>query len=246
MKLLRGMILGLVLLSFSSAALAADAGGKIRIVVVTGGHDFEKEPFFQIFKNNPEVTYQAIEHPNAHALLKTDAAKNWDVLVFYDMHQEISPEAKADFVNRLKDGKGLLVMHHAIADYQAWPEYAKIIGARYYLEKTVVDGVPKARSAYEHGVHFKIHVEDPSHPVTRGVTDFEIHDETYSLFDVYPGVHPLLSTQEPKSNRVICWAKEYESARVVYLQSGHDHFAYKNPSFRKIVQQAIRWTAKRN
>ena len=87
---------------------------------------------------------------------------------------------------------------------------------------------------------------DPNHPVTRGISDYEVHDETYNLFDVASDVHVLLTTQEPKSNKVIGWAKTYGPARVVYLQSGHDHFAYENPNFRKIVQQAIRWTARKD
>ena len=233
-------------LSLFAAEPPGSPSGKIRVVVVTGGHDFEQEPFFQVFKDNPDITYKAVEHPNAQALFKSDAAKDYDVLVFYDMHQEITDEAKADLVARLKDGKGLVVLHHAIADYQKWPEYAKIIGARYYLEKTVVDGVEKARSAYKHGMHFTLHVADPAHPVTRGVKDFEIHDETYKWLDVAKDVHPLLTTEEPESNHVVAWAKTYENARVVYLQSGHDHFAYENPSFRQVLRQAIHWTAKRN
>ena len=235
---------------FSLCLFAADSAGgpsgKVRVLVVTGGHDFEKEPFFQVFKENPEITYTAVEHPNAQALFKADAAKDYDVLVFYDMHQEITDEAKADLVARLKDGKGLVVLHHAIADYQNWPEYEKIIGAKYYLEKTMVNGVEKARSAYKHGMHFKLHVADPTHPVTRGVKDYEIIDETYKWFDVAKDVHPLLTADEPESNPVVAWAKTYENARVVYMQSGHDHTAYENPNFRQILRQAINWTAKRD
>jgi type 1 glutamine amidotransferase len=162
------------------------------------------------------------------------------------MHQEISDETKADLLAWLKAGKGFVVLHHAIASYQEWPEYWKIIGARYYLQKKTVDGVEKARSAYKHGMHFTIHVADPDHPVTRGVKDFEIHDETYNLFDVAKDVHPLLTTDEPESNKIIGWAKTYEAARVVYLQSGHDHFAYENPNYQQILKQAIRWTARRD
>jgi type 1 glutamine amidotransferase len=243
------MTWGLVVGLSSSLALAADAvkdAAKIRVLVVTGGHEFEKEPFFRVFKDNPDITFQAVEHPNAHALLKADAAAQYDVLVCYDMHQEITDEAKADFVARLKEGKGLVVVHHAIASYQDWPEYSKIIGARYYLQKTVVDGVEKARSAYKHDMHFQVQVADPTHPVTRGVKDYQLHDETYRLFDVAPGCHTLLTTDEPESNKVIGWAKTYENARVVYLQSGHDHFAYENPNFQQILRQAIRWTARRD
>ena len=235
----------LAALLMPSAASAAEAAGKIRVLVVTGGHPFEQEPFFQVFKDNPDITFQAVEHPNAHALLKADAAQQYDVLVLYDMHQEITDEAKADFVARLKEGKGLVVLHHAIASYQKWPEYAKIIGARYYLEKTMVDGVEKPVSLWEHGVHFKLHMADPTHPVTRGIKDFEIHDETYKLFDVSSEVHPLVTTDEPKSNKVIGWWKTYGPARVVYLQSGHDHFAYENPNYQQMLRQAIQWTAQK-
>ncbi len=229
----------------SGAGPAQGAPEKLRVLVVTGGHDFEQAPFFQVFKDNPDITYQAVEHPNAHALLKAEAAKQYDVLVLYDMHQEITDEAKADFLARLKEGKGLVVLHHAIASYQKWPEYLKIIGARYYLEPTMVDGVQKARSAYQHGVNIPIHVADPRHPITRGINDYVIHDETYKLFDVAAQCHPLLTTDEPLSNKVIGWCKTYQAARVVYLQSGHDHFAYENPNYRQILRQAIRWVAKK-
>lgn len=224
---------------------APAAQAKIRVLVVTGGHDFEKEPFFQMFKDNPQISYTAVVHPNAHALLTADAAKAYDVLVLYDMHQEITDAAKADFVARLKEGKGLVVVHHAIASYQDWPEYSKIIGARYYLAKTVVNGVEKARSAYKHDVNFKIHVAG-DHPVTAGLKDFDVHDETYKLFDVADGVQPLLTTEEPESNPVVAWAKTYEASRVVYIQLGHDHFVYQNPSYRQLLKQAIAWTARKN
>ena len=241
-----GFWCGVLLVGLVSCSSPSGSPDKIRALVVTGGHEFEKEAFFKLFKDNPEITYRAVEHPNAHALLKADAAKDYDVLVFYDMHQEITDEAKADFVARLKEGKGLVVLHHAIADYQQWPEYAKIIGARYYLEKTVVDGVEKPRSAYKHDMNFTIHVADPKHPVTKEVKDFEIHDETYNLFDVAKDNHVLLTTEERESNHVIGWAKTYGQARVVYLQSGHDHFAYENPSYQRILRQAIRWTARKH
>ena len=227
----------------AGSALAADP---TRVLVVTGGHDFETNQFFQIFQDNPGITFVKANHPEAHAWLKPDKAREWDVMVCYDMWANISEETKADFVARLKEGKGLVSLHHAIANYPKWDEYARIIGAKYYLEKQVVNGVEKARSLYQHDVKFKVQIADPTHPITRGLTDFEIHDETYNLFDVDPANHVLLRTTEPTSGPVIGWSKSYGKARVVYLQLGHDHFAFENPNYRRLVAQAIAWTAKRD
>jgi uncharacterized protein len=219
---------------------------KTRVLVVTGGHDFETNQFFRIFQDNPAITFVKATQPEAQAWFRPDQAKQWDVLVCYDLWASISEEAKADFVARLKEGKGLVVLHHAIADYSKWAEYTNIVGAKYYLEKQVVNGVEKARSIYQHDVNVKVQIADPAHPITRGVQDFEIHDETYNLFDVQPANHPLLKTSEPTSAPVIGWTRNYGPARVVYLQLGHDHFAYENPNYRRLVAQAIAWAAKRD
>lgn len=244
-KTLRAFLLiGLAFVGLTCLCGAAET--KTRVLVVTGGHDFEKEPFFKLFKDNPDITFKAVEHPNAHALWTAEAAKLWDVLVLYDMYQPISEQAKKDLVDRLQEGKGLVVLHHAIANYQAWPEYAKIIGARYYLEKTTIDGVEKARSLWQHDVKFKIQIADKQHPVTRGLSDFDIHDETYKLFDVFDEVQPLITTDEPLSNKVIGWAKTYKNARVIYLQLGHDHFAYENPNYVRLLRQTIQWVSEKS
>ena len=239
------VLLSLILAGRSGAAELPKASDKIRVLVITGGHKFEKEQFFKLFQDNPQISYQAVEHPNAYAMFKPAAANQYDVMVTYDFNQKIPDDAKTDLLDRLKEGKGLVVLHHAIATYPDWPEYWKIIGARYYLQPTVVDGVEKKRSAYQHGRHFKIHVVDPEHPVTRGVKDYEIHDETYKWFDVAKECHPLLTTDDRESNPVIAWAKTYEKARVVYMQSGHDHFAYESPGFQQVLRQAIAWTAQK-
>jgi type 1 glutamine amidotransferase len=225
-------------------AITSSAADKTRVLVVTGGHAFEQPQFFKMFEDNPDITFKAVEHPKAHALLSAEAAKEWDVLVLYDMYQPITDQTKGDFVARLKEGKGLVVLHHAIANYQAWPEYEKIIGARYYLAKTNINGVEKARSQYTHDVNLKVQVASTPHPITRGLKDFEIRDETYRLYDVSPDVTTLLKSEEPLSHTTIGWAKTYEAARVVYFQGGHDHFAYENPNFRQLLKQAIAWTAR--
>jgi uncharacterized protein len=238
--------IALALLFTLLLAGAAPAAENLRLLVVSGGHDFQTNQFYQVFQDNPAVTFKAFTHLKAHAQLRPEAVKSYDVLVLYDLWQDISDEAKADFLAFLQAGKGLVILHHAVANYQKWPEYEKILGGRYYLEKTTVNGVEKARSIYRHDVDFTVHLVDPNHPVTRGLKDFQIHDETYGLFDMAPGNHPLLTTKESTSAKNIGWAKTYGPARVVFIQLGHDGQAYANPSYRQLIAQAIQWVSKRD
>jgi uncharacterized protein len=229
------------------------AGEKTRVLLVTGGHPFERPQFFKMFEDNANITFQAVEHPDPktqpnaadpfYPLLKAEAAKSYDVIVCYDMWQKITDEAKADFLKLLQEGKGLVVLHHAIANYQDWAEYPKIFGARYYLKPTMVDGVEKPRSLWKHGVTFPVKVLDGAHPVAQGIKDFEIIDETYKGYDVRPEVKPLLTTTEETSSPVVGWTHSYGKSRVAFFQLGHDHFAYENPNYRRLVAQAIEWTA---
>lgn len=226
--------------------------GKIRVLIITGGHSFETNAFFEMFKANPDIAFEAVVQPAADAALEPSAAGRFDVLVRYDMWQPISDPAKTNLMRFLASGRGMVCLHHSLANYQAWAEWPRMVGGRYYLNKTVVGGVEKPRSIWKEGVHFKVRVADPNHPVTRGVSDFEIHDETYGLFDMAADSHLLLTTEEPTSAKHIGWARTYTAplpdsrpARVVYLQLGHDHFAYQNPNYQRLVRQAIAWAAGR-
>ena len=224
-------------------ALAAPA--KLRVLLVTGGHGFDREPFFAMWKSCDDLEVRHVEHPHAHALFKSDAAKQYDVVVLYDMWQPIADEAKADFVNLLKEGKGLVALHHSLVSYQDWDEYAKIVGGKYLLKKEVVNGVERPASTYKHDVKFTVHLADANHPVTRGLKDFDIIDETYGNFTVLPTVKPLLTTDEPTSTHTIAWTHTYGKSNVVYLQLGHGLTAYENANYRKLVTQAMRWAGRK-
>jgi uncharacterized protein len=239
---LASLATALLLLTAVPASAAAE---KLRLLILVGAHPFETNQFFQLFRDNPDVTFETAAHPDAHARLRPGAA-DFDVLVLYDYWQPITDEAKADFVKVLESGKGLLILHHAVADYQRWPEFEKILGGRYYTQKTIVNGVEKPRSRAREGARFQVHIADPDHPVTHGVNDFVIRDETYFGYDMRPESHPLLTTPDTNNAPNLAWANTYKAARVVYLQLGHDHFAYENPNYRQLVAQALRWVARKS
>ena len=233
-------------LCLSGPLWAAEGGAKIRVLLVTGGHGFEQAPFFRVFEQNPEIVVEAVTQPAAQARFADAAAKDWDVLVLYDMWQPVTEPGKADLLARLKEGKGIVSLHHAIANYQDWEEWGRIIGGKYFLTPRKEHGTDFPASTYKDDVHFKVEVAAKDHPVTRGVGDFEIVDENYHGLWVDPAATVLLRTAEPTNHPVLAWARQEQASRIVYLQLGHGPSAYDNPNFRKLLAQAIRWTAKRD
>lgn len=216
----------------------------LKVAVVTGGHGFEKAPFLAMFEGHEGVAFEHVELRDDSEIFEDVAKWPYDVMVLFNMSQRISAKRRANFLELLDQGVGLVVLHHAIAAFSEWPEYRKIIGARYYLKDITEDGVAYPRSQYEHGVDFDIHIEHPAHPVTRGVGDFRVHDETYKGFTLEPDNHLLLTTDHPKSQKEVGWARQYRNARVVFIQMGHGPGIYANEAYRRLIVQAVRWTTK--
>jgi len=224
------------------SAAAKTKPDKIKVVVVTGGHAFEHKAFFSIFDQflDEMVFVEARQKDHSEIFERID---NWDydVIVFYNMTQNISPKRQQNFLRLLKRGVGVVALHHCMGSFQQWPQYRKIIGGRYNLK---AQGQQRA-STYKHDLKMKIHIADRRHPITRGLEDFEIHDEAYKYCSFEPDNHVLLVTDHPDSDKTVGWVRSYGRARICTIQLGHGPEAYANPNYRTLIGRAIRWSAGR-
>ena len=203
----------------------------IHALVITGGHGFQEEPFWEMFDSFENFSYDAATFPEAFKYLSIEGVKDYDTLVFYDMWQEITLEQQAAYQDLLNHGKPIVYLHHALISFQDWPEFRNVVGGYW----------KPGEGTYKHDVQFTVQIAEPSHPVTERLSDFEILDETYGNFSVDSDVHVLLKADHPDSGPVIGWAKMYKNTPLVYIQLGHDGLAYGNPNYRKLVDQSIRW-----
>jgi type 1 glutamine amidotransferase len=228
-----------------AARLAAHADAdKVRVLIVTGGHQFEEEEFFRMFDGMAAVTWRHARFgESAEGLLARGARSGYDVLVFYDMYQDPERHRNA-WLEVMEDGVGMVFLHHSLGSYRKWDDYHRIVGGRAWFGRPS-EGDLHARSIPKLEVSYRVHIANPTHPITRGLRDFDLVDETYARYEVDPGVEVLLTADDPDSDRVIGWTHRYQRSPVVYLQPGHDHSAYRNASFRTLVERSILWTAGR-
>lgn len=229
----------LIIVSVLLIAVSVSAK-KTSVLVVTGGHGFDRQSFFEMFDSFSNISYTQLEQPAANRQLSTIDPNTYDAVVFYDMPKLISEDERKNYDQLIQKGKGLVFLHHSLASYQQWSEYISLIGGKYHEEKDS----PKS-SSYQHDVLFNIHIEDPKHPITKGISDFEILDEVYGNTEVLPSVTPLLTTNHPQSSKIIGWTHQKENSRIVFIQPGHDQNAFTNTSYRKLVWQAIAYAARK-
>ena len=191
----------------------------MRVLLITRGHPFQREAFFSMFDSLSElapsvavagvkaepIEWFHVEQPAARALFEPDYAKDFDVFVFYDMpgirfgaggpaFEQPSARLQDNLRSLTRSGKGLVFLHHAIAGWPAWPEYAELIGGRFLYLPGDLRGTLRQDSGYRHSVTHSV-VKLVEHPVTAGVPDsFSITDELY-LYEVFDdSITPLLAS----------------------------------------------------
>ena len=259
-------------------------GSAPRVLVVTGGHPFDRDAFTAVFDDIAADRWTHAEQPAAADLLHPEACAAFDVIVFYDMAglrftrgdpplvmTEPGPALQAGMAALLDQGTGMVFLHHAVAGWPAWPEYARIVGGRFHYQPAVLEGVAYPDSGYRFDVTHRVEVLDPTHPICAGLGGgFEITDELY-MFPVLTGsVVPLLRTtydvgdatlfysadhairgtrdsiegwsHPPGSDRV-GWVKHAGNAPVVYLQFGDGPQTYADPHYRRVLSNAVAWAA---
>jgi type 1 glutamine amidotransferase len=237
------LLLTITLLLVAASSLYAQDAKPINILIVTGGHDFDKTNFYKMFDNMPNVKYDKAELPKDMDLLARGLEKKYDLLLTYDMNNfQVSQEQREQFAKLIELGMPLLVMHHSICGYDNWQLYWRMIGGKYLHKPVEIDGKSYPASSYKHDLDMNIQVADKEHPITRGVENFTIHDEGYKGMYIREGIHVLLKTDHPDATTEVAWTTQYGKSAIFVIALGHDKQSYENPNLRKLLQQGIEWS----
>lgn len=167
-------------------------------------------------------------------------------------------EFRAEFPKLLKQGnKGFVFLHHSNASWvHVWPEYSEVVGSACdWSSPSTVRGVEHPPMGFFQNTQQKITLVDPNHPITKGMSDFEITDESYNCHFFEDSVHPLartsfkpadparnLNPKVPVSN-LSAYVKVAENSPVAYIQMGHNATAWTNEHYRQLLLNAIKWAA---
>jgi type 1 glutamine amidotransferase len=253
----------------------------LKLLALARGHPYEREAYAGLLDGLDEFDVCHVEQPVAQHLLNRQAASEFDAIVCYDMPGvdftaadaprlvEPDPDFKRDYLAMLDAGVGMVFMHHAIAAWPAWTEYAEIVGGRFHYRPATLREKEWPDSGYCHQVTHSVS-KVGSHPVTEGIPEhFDITDELYLCPVFEEDVIPLLRSDyqfqdnnfysaasavagtmnsregwsHPPGSNLVGWVKRWGNSPIVYLQGGDDGAAMTNVHFRRLVHNAVRWVS---
>jgi len=199
--------------------------------VVTGEHGFREKDFDALFQSMEGIVYvredldDFVDDPNQ---------QDYDTVVFYNFHRPYPTEAQAKTILDLTDrGQGIVILHHAILAFPDWDAYSELCGIS-----------ERADFDYFHKQTLQVQVTDPTHTITKDLSNWEMIDETYTMKSTGEDSTILLTVDHPNSMKVIGWTREYGNSRIFCLQSGHDNRTYSHPNFHEVLRRGILWCAK--
>lgn len=186
----------------------------------------------------------AMDFPTAEQLEKTD------VLVMFAADAGAIKPAQREYLDTfLKRGGGMVCIHDAVCGNDA-PWFKTIIGG-----------------AWEHG-HSKwyegemsFYYMDTDHPITRGVSNFELDDELYYDLHMMPEAHVLAASYTPNRPNAVSkggsskpsvfdiqpqmWTYEADNHRAFVSLLGHNYKTFNLPHVRAVMLRGIAWAGKR-
>ncbi len=228
------------LLVAASAGLASGAS-PVRLLVVTGGHEFH-ESFWDVFKNRTELKLEQRAHEPADTCTVYDRpiAPDFDAVLLYDMPRNITEPQQRNFLALFERGVGVVILHHALAALQQWGTFEEITGLR--MREKGEGGLPPY--TYKHDVDFELQRVDIKHPVLAGVSSFSVFDETYGRMYYHPDIQPLMVTNHATSIPVLVWTRSYKNSRLVMIQPGHGPQVFSSKDFRRLIANSVQWVAR--
>lgn len=152
----------------------------------------------------------------------------------------LTPEHESVLARYVAGGKPVLLHHGAAASYDESEVFKRYLGINWVWEG-------ERPSLHSPIGDYHVEVASVSHPVTEGVSSFDVFDELYFDLVVRPGVDPVTLAFADYEGRefpmvqVLSGGRSAGAGELVYLINGHDLRAFKAPAMRTLWCNSIRW-----
>jgi type 1 glutamine amidotransferase len=138
----------------------------------------------------------------------------------------VDDTVQAAFLDYVRQGKSLLVIHSGSAGYAEMPVLRSLMGGTFL----------------HHPPQCQVTVEPrPGHPLTSSAASFTLVDEHYHMALDDEQADVFLTTRSEHGAQPGGWTRLEGAGRVCLLTPGHNLEVWLQPSYQAVIANALRW-----
>ena len=232
----------------SQPARAEDA--KLRVLILSGANNHNWQETTPVIKAALEESgCFSVDVEEKVAAMKPQALEPYAVILsnFNTFGKDASEQVwdgamRKAFIEHLRKGHGLVIVHAGSSMFYDWPEFQKLACGSW-------------QAATGHGaIHAgRVVFTAEKSPITAGLEAFWIRDEFWQNTGVDPAAKALATVPPPNPPTIIVkdaikhdnilYTTEIDGARGFAIFLGHDAAAMKNTAWRTLLQRGTEWAA---
>ena len=235
---------GLMMVALACTGVSAEEGGSkmppLKVCMLSGSAEYLSDASLGEFKPWLEARYNVActllyGKDSSDSMPGIEALDATDVMFVFMRRIKLAPDPLAHVKKHCQAGKPVVGLRTASHAFQTWLEFDKeVLGGNYvgHYGTGPITQVTLAEKAKDH-------------PILAGVKPFTTAYSLYKNTGAAADIDLLATGVIPGHTEPLAWARVQNGGRVFYTSlGGPDDF--KNESFRRLVVNAIFWTAKRN
>ena len=234
-----GIITALVAVSIGSA-IAADVDKPLKVCILSGCDTYKSEdslpPFQEFLERNYNVKCTRAIRKAVDDLPGLEHLSECDVAIVFIKRMHLKGEQLDQFRKYALSGRPIVAVRTASHAVQSWLEFDReVLGGNY-------------QSHYPVGPVTQISVEPSaaSHPILAGVQLSMANDALYKNSGHATDLQVLLEGTIPgQGSEPLAWTRVYKGGRIFYTSLGAQD-TFEEPAFRRLIANALFWTAKRD
>ncbi len=193
------------------------------------GHDSEhhnSEAYLPMLQQalTPKGYYFTYEEDPA--VLSVEDLANFDAIVLYANHDEITDEQNEALMTFVESGGAFVPIHSASYCFRNSKDFVELVGGQFESHDTAT---------------FMAEIVNDEHPAMAEVTPFASWDETYKHTKQSNDRTVLMERVEGEHREAYTWTREQGHGRVFYTALGHDERTWARPEFHQLIESGLYW-----
>ncbi len=234
-------VLALVL-SATGCQVPGTASEELKILILTGRNNHNWEQTTAVLDSTlKECGLFSVDITTKPDTLKYEQLKKYDALLSnwnsWPENDIRWPEAAEQGLMRfVNEGGGLVFFHSSTSAFYTWPEFKQISTAAWIMDSTWHGPISPVT----------VSVQNQEHPITSGLTDFDILDELWinaGQNEAFRVLGTASNNEEDTGEQPAIFVGSYGRGRIFHTILGHDARTLRNTGFQTLILRATEWAS---